>query len=67
VLRHEDIAEEIELMFLTNPFEGFEEDCSGGVVGEKWETVVTTKSKEVVVTFGLVTLQTARHKREYGS
>jgi hypothetical protein len=61
VLGHEDVAEYEEPMLLSEPFEDFEEVGSGGVGGEVWEPVITTEGEEVVVTFRVVTLETARH------
>ena len=43
-----------------------EEDRSGVVVVEVGEPVVTTEGEEVVVAFGLVTLQAARHGISFG-
>jgi hypothetical protein len=61
MLRHEDVAEEVELVALAEPFERGEEGDAGVVVVQVGEPVVTTEGEEVVVAFGLVTLQTARH------
>jgi len=64
VLRHEDVAEEVELVALAESFEGVEEDDAGVVVVQVGQPVVTTEGEEVMVAFGLVTLQTARHGSE---
>jgi hypothetical protein len=61
VLGHEDVAEEEELVTPTEGFERVQEDSSGVIVVAIWESVVTTEGEEVVVTFGLVTLQAAGH------
>jgi hypothetical protein len=47
---------------LTESFEDFFEDDAGVIVVQVWETSVTTEGNEVIVSFGLVTLQTARHE-----
>jgi hypothetical protein len=62
VLRHEDVAEEIEPMFLPKTFEGLLEDDAGMVFEEVRETTVTTEGEEVLVAFGLVPLQVAGHE-----
>ena len=62
VLWHEDVAVEEELVAATKGFEGVEEDCAGGVVVEVREPVVTTEGEEMEMAFGLVSLQTARHR-----
>ncbi len=61
MLGHEDVGEEEELVALAEGFESVEEDRSGMVVVEVGESLVTTEGEEVVVAFGLVTLQTAGH------
>jgi hypothetical protein len=62
VLGHEDVAEEVELVPLTESFEDFFEEDAGVIVVQVWETPVATEGDEVVVSFGLVTLETARHE-----
>jgi hypothetical protein len=62
VLGHEDVTEEIELVALPDFFEGFFEDDSGSIVVQIRETPVTTEGDEVVVSFGLVTLESTRHE-----
>ncbi len=49
VLRHEDVAEEVEVVFPAETFELFFEDDAGGVVVEIGETLITTEGDEVVV------------------
>ena len=61
MLGHEDVGEEEELVTLAEGFECVQEDRSGMVVVEVGEPVVTTEGEEVVVAFGLVTLQAAWH------
>jgi hypothetical protein len=61
MLRHKDIAEELELVALAESLKDVEEGDAGVVVVEVGESVVATEGEEVVVAFGLVTLQTARH------
>jgi hypothetical protein len=61
MLRHEDVAEEVELVALAESLKGVEEGDTGVVVVQVGEPVVTTEGEEVVVAFGLVTLQTAGH------
>ncbi len=43
-------------------FEGFFEDDAGWVVVQVGEATVTTEGDEVVVSFGVVTLEPARHE-----
>jgi hypothetical protein len=62
MLRHEDVAEEVELVALAKSFEGVEESDAGVVVVQVGEPVVATEGEEVTVAFGLVTLQTAGHE-----
>ena len=59
---HEDIAEEEELVTLPELFERLGEDDAGASFVQVGETVVTTEGDEVIVAFGLVTFQTARHE-----
>jgi hypothetical protein len=61
VLRHEDIAEDVEPVFLTDALEGFEEDVAGVVVVQVGEALVTTEGDEVVVTEGVKAFEVARH------
>jgi hypothetical protein len=63
VFGHEDVAEDVEMVPLTELFEGFEEDCTGVVVVEVRETVITTEGDEVVVAEAVIALETARHVR----
>ena len=65
VLGHEDVAVEKEMVTLAEPFQCFFKDCSGMIIVEVRETAVTTEGEEVVVAFGLVSLETARHE-EWG-
>jgi len=62
VLGHEDVAEEVEAVPLSQLFECFEEDASGEIVGEIRETPGTTEGEEVVVALGVISLETARHE-----
>lgn len=50
VLRHEDVAEEIEAVTLACLFEDVEEDGAGVVVVQEGKAVVATEGDEVVVT-----------------
>ena len=61
MLRHEDVAEEVELVALAESLKGVKESNAGLVVVQVGEPVVTTEGEEVVVAFGLIALQTARH------
>jgi hypothetical protein len=61
MLGHEDVTEEKELVTLPEFLQGFFEDNAGVIVVQVWETTETTEGDEVVVAFGLVTLETARH------
>ena len=62
MLRHKDVAEELELVALAESLERGEEGDAGVVVVEVGEPVITTEGEEVVMAFGLVTLQTTRHR-----
>jgi hypothetical protein len=62
VLGHENVTEEKELVTLANSFERLLEDDAGVVVGQIGKTLITTEGNEVVVAFGLITLQTTRHQ-----
>jgi hypothetical protein len=61
VLGHEDIAEEEELMTVAESFEPLFKYGAGVVIVQIGEAAVTTEGEEVVVAFGLITLQTTRH------
>lgn len=61
MLGHDDVAKEVEPVLCSDLFkDGFEGD-PGLVPVEEWETSVAAEGDEVIMTFGLVTLQTARH------
>ena len=62
VVRHDDVAEEEELVVLAELFEGFFDDGAGVVVVEIWEPVVAAEVDGVVVALLLIALQTARHE-----
>jgi actin-like ATPase involved in cell morphogenesis len=62
VLGHEDVSVEEELVAAAEGLESFEEDGSGSVVVEIGEPVITTEGEEVEMSFGLVSLETARHR-----
>jgi hypothetical protein len=62
VFGHEDITEEEELVTLPELFERLGEDDAGALFVQVGETVVTTEGDEVIVAFGLITFQTARHE-----
>lgn len=57
VLRHEDVAEDVELVAGAELFEFFEEGCSGEVAVEEGKTAVTTEGDEMIVAERLVSLQ----------
>jgi hypothetical protein len=59
---HDDVAEEEELVALTELFEGLFEDDTGVVVVEIWEAVITAEVDSVVVASLLIALQTTRHE-----
>jgi hypothetical protein len=61
VLRHEDVAKDKELVPLAESFESLFKEDAGPVVVQVRETPVTAEGDEVIVAFGLVSLQTARH------
>jgi len=63
VFRHEDVGVDVELVALPGAFQGFEEGDAGVVVVEVGKTFVTTEGDEVVVSEGVVSLETARHGR----
>jgi len=62
VLGHEDVTEEKEPMSLSKSFECVQKDKPSAVFVQVRETVVTAEGDEVVVAFGLVAFQTARHE-----
>ena len=62
VLRHKDVAEEIEVVRLTDSLQCFFKDGAGVVVLEKRGALVTTEGDEVIAALGLVSLQRARHE-----
>jgi hypothetical protein len=62
VLGHDHVAEEKELMPLANAFEYFFEGDAGLIVVEVREPMEAAEGDEVIVAFGLVTLQTAGHE-----
>jgi hypothetical protein len=66
VLRHQDVAKDEKLVSSANLFEGFFEGCTGFVVGKIGLALMTAEGDEVMMTFGLVSLQVARHGN-YGS
>jgi hypothetical protein len=49
------------LVTVSESFEGIQEDGAGVGVVEIREAVVTTEGDEMIVAFGLVSLQTAGH------
>ena len=62
VLGHEDVAEDEEVVSLTDPFKSGEEGAAGVIIVEVGKPVVTTEGEEVMLASGLVSLQTARHR-----
>ena len=62
VLGHEDVAEDEEVVALTELFEGLFEDGAGVVVVEVGTTVVTTEVDSVGVALLLVALEVGRHE-----
>jgi hypothetical protein len=65
VLGHEDVAVEKEMVTLAEAVQCFFKDSSGMIIVQQGETAVTTEGEEVMVAFGLVSLQTAGHE-EWG-
>lgn len=61
MLGHEYVAEEKETVTAAELFERFLKEDAGAVAIQIRETPVTTEGDEVVVAFGLITLQMARH------
>lgn len=66
VIRHDDVAEEKELVALAELFKGLFEDNAGVVVVEIWEPVVAAEVDGVVVALLLIAFQTTRHE-SYGT
>ena len=62
VFRHEDVAEDVEVVTLAESFEGFFEDDSGVVAVQEWFAVIAAEGDEVVAAFRLVTLEIARRR-----
>jgi hypothetical protein len=62
VVRHQDIAKDIELVTATKFFEFAFEGETGKVVVEIRKTAITTEGDEVIAALGLVSLQGARHE-----
>ena len=62
VVRHQDIAKDIELMTATKFFEFAFEGEAGRVVVEIRKTTITTEGDEVIAALGLVSLQSTRHE-----
>lgn len=62
VLRHQDVSIQEELVSAAKCFESGQENDSGVVIVEIAESVVTTEGEEMKVSFGLVSLETARHR-----
>ena len=62
MLRHQDVAEDIKLVSLTDGFEIFKEGGSCFVGVEVGEPPITTEGDEVIVAFSLESLQVARHE-----
>ena len=61
MLGHKNVSKEKETMTAAELLERLlKEDAGAGVV-EIRETLITTEGDEVVVAFGLITFQTARH------
>jgi hypothetical protein len=61
VLGHEDVAEDVEVVTSPEFFEGLFEGGAGVDVVEVGEPAVTTEGDEMIVSFGVVSLETARH------
>ncbi len=66
VIRHDDVAEEEELVALAELFEGLFEDDAGVVVVEIGEPVITAEVDGVVIALLLIAFQMARHE-SYGT
>jgi hypothetical protein len=63
VFGHEDVSVEEELVSAAEGFESTQENSSGVVVVEIAKAAVTTEGEEVEVSFGLESLEPARHRR----
>ena len=61
MLRHEDVAEDVELMLAAESLKCPLDGCIRFVCVEEWEAAVTAEGDEVIVTFRLAALEPARH------
>ena len=61
MIRHEDVAVQVEAVALAGSFQDVFEDCAGMIVVEIGETVVAGEGNKVVVAGSLVTLEAAGH------
>ena len=57
MLRHDDVAEDFEVVALAGEFEGVEEDVFRRRSGKVGFAAVTTEGDEVVVAFSLESLE----------
>ena len=54
VLRHDDVAQEFELVVVADAFEGVQEDISCGTGIQVWSAMMTAKGDEVVIALLLI-------------
>lgn len=59
MLRHEDIAEEVELVSHAQLFKSGDEGSAGVFVVQVWEALIAAEGDEMVIALSLITLQTA--------
>jgi hypothetical protein len=65
MLRHDDVAEEAKLVTPAQSIQCDFKGYSGSVVVEIGEAAITTEGEEVMMAFGLVSLETARHEEGF--
>ena len=65
MLRHDDVAQEFELVVVADAFEGVQEDISCGTGIQVWSATMTAKGDEVEIAFAEVALQSRRHDQPH--
>ena len=58
---HENVSEQVKLVPLPDAFEDVKENCAGTIAIQVRQATMTTESEEVVMAFGLVSLEVERH------
>lgn len=61
VFGHENVSEEVKLVPLSDAFEDVKEDSARRIGIQIRQAMMTTEGKEVVMAFGLVSLEMERH------